>query len=139
MWGHSAVARAQWNSFSVRTASGLTDTVRWFTYHADRAISYGYSPSVEFNEAGLSYLRPVLFANNIGASTKLNIRNSLTGAIRQDTAALRISVASNGRLGIQALDASSPINAAVVVTLDSADGSTIYAASETITITIGVQ
>lgn len=139
MWGHSDVARAQWNSFSVRTASGLTDTVRWFTYHADRAISYGYSPSVEFNETGLSYLRPVLFANNIGASTKLNIRNSLTGAIRQDTAALRISVASNGRLAIQALDASSPINAAVVVTLDSADGSTIYAASETITITIGVQ
>lgn len=131
--GFSTVALASWSYFTVYATSGLTAQVMYLQYFHDKVLSYGPSPSAEFTETGIKKLRCIKKAG----SGKLTIRNIAGGTLWSDTSYFKISVSQQtGTVTIECLDVSMPYAAGVCVCLESEDGTTMYARSEALAITV---
>lgn len=133
--GFADVAFVYWDVCTVRVNSGLTVTMPYCFYRIDRAISYGHTPEYEFVGTGQTRLRPMRLINTVDPSAVLRLRNPLTGTLWTNTANYAMSVDNQGRLTIEALDASTSHSTSISVTIESEDGTTVYARSELISIT----
>ena len=141
--GKTGVVVPSWQTLNIKTQSGLDKNARFVFYHAgtearyDKFVSYGYNPGADFLQGGdQAVLRPFMIAGyydtNLQEQAVLQLRD-YSGNLWTNRAWMKATLSQTGKLTFEAVGSAALGQITVVyVTLESPDGSAIYARSEQI-------